>query len=213
MTPQIDLNVYAKDHSTIFSIVPFEINEFKPGLYPGRFIIPACKDDKIPTRVVIGGAIHYRYVPDNPKPDAVEVPSYRIAPAIVSDYLDGQLWTTAEAKPGLCWLPGEISLEDFIKHIEYKRIKSEQVRWFTRIVDETTNDWKRYKTYKVVSDQARFAAMYLGRNPEWLSKPDVVEMTNCPACGTTNAKANAVCVSCSCILDKAKYEKLEFARK
>ena len=49
---------YKDDISTIFSIVPFAVREFKPGLYPGSFNIEPCLNDKDPQLLKIGASEH-----------------------------------------------------------------------------------------------------------------------------------------------------------
>lgn len=207
------MDIFREDTSTVFSIIPFPISEFKPGLYPGQFKIAPCYDVKLPVRLIVTPSIHYRYVPDNPKPDAVETASYRIADAIVKDYLDGSLWVAPDAHPGITWAHGTLTTEEFIKRDDYRIIKDKQHKWFLRVFEETSNDWNKIHSYKVVSDPARYAAKYLGKNPEWLTLPPVeqAEPLKCPACSTLNDSSNAVCTNCRCVLNEEKYKKLSFA--
>ena len=205
---------YKDDISTIFSIVPFAVREFKPGLYPGSFNIEPCLNDKDPQLLKIGASEHLMSVGGRKDPIRIITPSYQIANSVVMDFFDGQLWTTPEERPGICWLQGDISKSIFINmHKEiYDRIKLQQKKWFVRICKQTDNEWKKQQSYRVVSDQARFAAQFLGIDPEWMRAEEVgMTFQKCPACSTMNDPQNAVCSNCKCILDEAKLKTLKFA--
>jgi len=203
------------DESTVFSICPYEVHEFKPGLYPGHFIIPACEDENNPNRKVIGISEHYMNIGGKEKPIAVTTSSRPIAKAIVDDFLDGLLFTTPEAHPGICWLPDNVTVETFkIKHIDmHKSMKIAQRKWCILLVEKTESEWKKNKNPRIVSDPARFAVRFLGiPTPEWMQVQEIGEnYTACPACNTQNNPNNAICTNCHCVLDIEKHKKLIFA--
>lgn len=203
-----------KDESTVFSIVPFELHEFKPGILPGYFNIPACLDDTKPQRVVVGPSTWLVTVGGQKQPLRIGQPSFEIARSIVQDFLDGQLFIDEESRPGICWIQGNISLADFIKRPEYLAIRQNQRNWYVLIVKKTEEDWLRYHNYKVVTDQARFAVRALGlETPEWMTVEEVgLTFNKCPACSTMNDPANAICTNCNCVLNKEKFEKLTFVK-
>jgi hypothetical protein len=205
---------YPNDKSTIFSIAPFELHEFKPGLYPGNFTIKACLDDNKPERIVVGPSEHLMALGGKKNPPRNITPSYQVASSLVRDFLDGQMYVTPESSPGICWFQGDISTISFKGMAEYNKIKTNQRAWFVNLCKETDNDWKKFNSYRVVSDQARFACKFLGLDREWMKAEEVgFTYVRCPACSTMNNPANAVCISCKCILNKEKYGKLEFAVK
>ncbi|SRR6266481_6799031 len=209
------IDSYPNDKSTIFSIVPIQIGpEFKPGIYPGSFTIEACKDEDKPMRLIVGASEHLSHIGGRVEPLRQITPSYMIAQSVIQDWLSGQLWTDEESRPGLAWLAGTVDLPTFLSiHQDiHRRMKVEQHNWFKRIYQETEDDYNRYHSYKVVSAQARIAAQFFGKEPEWLLV-DIAAMQSlrCPACSTPNQPENAICSNCRCILSKEKYEKLTFA--
>lgn len=202
------------DKSTIFSICPFVILEFKPGLYPGSFPIPMCTDDTKPERLVLGRSVHSVHIADRKQPLLVETASYVVAESLVRDFLDGQLWTTPDAHPGICWVAGSVETSDFIKSHKdlYDRMREVQHRWYIQICRKTTDEYNKNQNTRVVSDQARFAARVLGLTPDWMSVERIGNtFTKCPACDEPNANTNAVCTNCRCILNEEKYKTLKFA--
>jgi hypothetical protein len=216
---------YKDDISTIFSIVPFEVREFKPGLYPGNFNIPACRDEKEVQSLEVGASEYLLAVAGRKEAQRIVTPSYIIAESVVKDFFDGQLWTTPEEKPGLCWIQGKISVEKFVvlyKEI-YARIKDQQRKWFVRLCKQTDNEWKKQHNYRVVSDQARFASYYLGLDSEWLHTEDLgTRFNKCPACNVANDPQNVVCTGCSALLTpelfaagtkEEKFRVLRFAKQ
>jgi len=201
------------DKSTVFSIVPFPISEFKPGIYPGKFDIEMCVDDNLPKRLVVGPSEYFVNMAEG-RPQRLMTPSFQVANSIVLDFLNGQLWTSPNEHPGITWIHGEVSVSEFItkhqeKHTEMKRV---QKNWYVRIIKETDNEWTKNHNTRVVTAQARFAAKVLGMEPEWLTTEIVGFETNkCPACSTPNAKTNIVCTNCRCVLDEKRFGTLKFA--
>lgn len=203
------------DESTVISIVPFTVVEFKPGMYPGNFRMEPCMDDRKPEILVVKPSYHLMTVGGRKDPIRILTASYIIAEAIVNDFLNSQLWSIPGQCPGICWIQGRITREEFMKtHTEmYERIKENQKRWFMKVVAETNNDWAKYRNTRVVSPQAKFGAQFLGLDVEWLREEEVsMNFNRCPACSTMNDRANAVCTNCRCILDAVKYETLTFAK-
>lgn len=218
------IEMYKDDISTIFSIVPFYVREFKPGLYPGSFNIDPCLDDSRPEILKVGASEHLMFISGRKEAQRILTPSYQIANSIVTDFFDGQLWTTPDERPGICWLQGNIDHKTFVlAHKQlYEKIKDQQRKWFVRICKQTDNEWKKQQSYRVVSDQARFAAQFLGLDPEWMRAEEVgLTFVKCPACNIMNDPQSVVCSGCSALLTpellaaKTKEEKLKvlkFAR-
>jgi hypothetical protein len=204
----------SQDKSTVFSICPFPINEFKPGIHPGIFKLNPCFDENKPERLVVGTSNYVIHIGGKKQPLLIEQSSMQIARSIVQDLLDAQLWSTPEEHPGICWIQGEISLKEFLERYkeQHEEMKAVQRRWCILIVKKTQDDWNKYKNSRVVSDQARFAVRYLGIDlPEWMTVETVgLQYNKCPACSTMNDPQNAICVSCKCILDEEKFKKLKF---
>jgi hypothetical protein len=203
---------FKNDKSTVFSICPYELHEFKPGLYPGHYYIPACLDDRLPNRLVVGPSEHMMTIGGQKRPLRVTTPSYEIAAAIVRDFLNGQLYTEADKHPGICWIQGDVSLEN-LNQETHQEMKTTQKKWMVLVVQKTEDDWKKYKNSRVVSDQARFAVRALGlETPEWMKIEEVgLAFNACPACNTKNDPDNVICTNCKCVLNEAKFAKLKFA--
>jgi hypothetical protein len=203
------------DNCTVFSICPFPVHEFKPGLYPGQFDIPACLDDSQPMRLVVKNSEHLMSVGGQKRPLRINTSSYDIAKSVVNDFLDGQLYTEPEAHPGICWMHGDMSIEEFMsKHEQvYTYMKETQKRWMVIVVQKTEDDWKKYKNSRVVTDQARFAVRALGIPlPEWMSTQEIgLNFLVCVACRTKLEPGTVVCATCRYVVDKVAFEKLTFA--
>ena len=192
--------MYPNDKSTVFSIAPFGGAEFKPGLYPGSFIIPPCNNDKEPARLVVGASHHLVHIAGRKQPLRVITPSYEVAKSIVNDYLDGQLFTAEGAHPGICWLQGDITLAEFrMKHaVKLTEMQEVQRRWFVLVVKKTQDEWNKHKNSRVVSDQARFAVRALDLEiPEWMRVDEMgTAPDKCPACGVVVSHDIAWCPNC-----------------
>lgn len=204
-----------KDASTVFSIVPFFIHEFKPGIYPGDFKIAPCMDDRSPERLVVSESQHLMTIGGRREPIRIMQASHQIARSIVEDFLNAQLWAIPGCCPGICWVNGDISVNDFtVKNKDiYDRIKADQKNWFIRLIKETDNDWTKYRNHRVISEHAKFGARALGLKPEWMQSEEIaLNFNNCPACNVMNDPKNAICSNCKCVLNESKYKTLAFAK-
>lgn len=201
--------------STVVSIVPFDIVENKPALYPARYFIKASDGIEVEVLHVDQGH-HFVYLDESRESLRVNTPSNEIARSIVDDFMSGQLRTTGTCRPGLFWLPGYLTVEDVKSFHNEKlmRAKMYQQSWLRAIVNLADDDWKKFHQHTVISDFQRIAGAILKLRPEeheWLGTRGEDTSGTCPACGLLHQKNIAVCPGCRCVLDKAKYESLVFA--
>lgn len=202
------------EKATIVSIVPFLIDESKPGIYPGTFRIPPVKDDDIEI-LVVGNSIHYVYLDETRGSIKIDTPAQEIARSVVEDFIDSQIESSRleESHPGLFWVPGEFSKNDVLNKFgdKIKAAREAQNRWYLRLVRMADDDWSRYHQHKSISDTQRHAAKSLGLDKEWLISPKNVVEKRCPGCKSVVHPEAAICPSCRCILDKAKWQALSLA--
>jgi hypothetical protein len=216
-TQPYSVGTVGEDISTIVSILPFGTVETKPGLYPGYFKIPECKDDSKPVLMHISSCIHLVHMPDDRPPMQVLTPSWEVCRSIVDDYMDGQLNISEDAKPGITFAKSaKLTQADMItKHKNVLDIlKVQQRNHFQLVVRTADDDWAHYHSHKVISDYQRFAARALGLHvkKEWAQNISPETMANtCPSCGTPVANGVAICGLCRCIVDPEKFKELKFA--
>lgn len=196
--------------STVVSVVPFEIEERKPGLYPGYFKVPAAVDGE-PQVLVIDNAVHYVYLDETRGSLQVRVPSYEIAASIVNDYCGSQLAVEVDGKPGIFWVTGEVAAKDVKTKYprELMQARELQKRWFLALVKIADDDWARYHQHKSISDFQRYAARSLNLDREWLLAPETI--AQCPACKNNVPVGAIVCPNCRCVIDKEAHKTLVFA--
>lgn len=202
---------------TVVSLVPFPIQEYKPGLIPGLYSIRASDGD-IPVCLVVGDAKHNVYIDETRGSLGVRDASDEIARSIVEDFLASQLGISDGVHPGIFWVVGSVTPEQVKSHfgLELMSNKLAQKRWFIEICKIADNDWNRYHQHNVISDFQRRAAELLGytkESHEWMAPSLVMASQRCPACNSVVSAGITICPQCRCILDKAKYESLEFANK
>lgn len=202
---------------TVISIVPFIIDETKPGLIPSRYVIPPSVNGE-PQILHVGTAIHYVYIDETRGSLQVRDPSFEIAKSIVQDYVNSQLGISEDAGPGIMYVNREMSLAEVKLNLklELMRLKLHQNRWFENICRIADDDWTRYQKHTVISDFQRVAAETLGwdstKHPWMKIQATELKPNKCPACNTMVSENIVVCPACKCILDKEKYEKLAFAK-
>jgi len=202
--------------ATLISVVPFPIQEFKPGIYPGFFEIGACNND-IPQLLTIGDSIYHVEIDEN-RTISVKCPSEDIAKSIIEDHVTSNLAYSVEedAAPGFFWKPGEHDLGSIIskfgKDLEYHR--GRQLRWFKKLVEMADDDWEKTRQHKFISDIQRYAAKSLKLIRPWIISTITDQgLIKCPACVGSISSQAIVCQFCKCIINMDKYKTLQFAEK
>jgi hypothetical protein len=204
------------DKCTLVSIVPFLISEFKPGIYPGRFVLNPCMDFNKPETLEVGQSIYFipQFNGDEELPaHVIKTPSKEIAASVVNDYMSGQMDIDIDCRPGLCYIPGVLGKIGFpVLHADlYQKMKKDQNAWFGKLVQRADNDWNRYKRHTVISDNQRFAAKALGMTKDWMTTESADIPVKCPSCMTNCNPKAIVCANCRCILNVEKHKTLSFA--
>lgn len=202
------------DKCTVFSIFPKEIEELKPTIQPGRFVLEAGRYEK-PARLVVGSSSWWKELEEDQPLLEIPVSSIQVADSVVRDYCNGLLGCNmADHMPGLFFIPGEISIVDLVNKPENKRFletaAANQKRWFTLLVKMADTLWARSGGNPItISDDMRLAAQELGlKGKEWLQDFQSQEMIKCVGCGSMRNPLYPICPSCHNIIDKALYDKL-----
>lgn len=196
-------------YCTIFSIVPFEIREEKPGLFPPRYIIPKSIDNK-PEFIHVATATHFVYLDETRGSLKVPTPSIIVAKSVVEDFITGQLAIDENSQPGLFWLPGKLGEKDLRELYGdlYQMAIAKQLTWMRAICRIADNDWNKYHQHNVVSDFQRSAAVIIGLDPEehlWMNPNVKLETDRCKFCGTQIMVGIMKCPNCNEILDRERY--------
>lgn len=191
------------DKATVCSIFPFDVEERKYTLDPGKFVIPAGSM-QMPVCVPVGPSSWWREI--DPEQPLLEIPvaSILIADSIVRDYCNGLIGCNmGDSMPGLFFLPGEITVlrlkTEFKGILETAEIK--QKKWFSALVDLADIAWARTQGNPLsINEMMKKAAIELGQEDrEWLKSYHSVEMIRCFACGTIKDPKFPVCPSCRAI--------------
>jgi len=205
--------------ATVVSLVPFLIDESKPGMTPSRFYIePAPKG--LFSALLVTGCRHGVYLDEFRPVLVVPTSPEEVAEAICYDYKRGQLGlVVGEAEPGLFWVPGDFQHVDKHKELvarhqaEFRDAHAKQINWFKSCVALADDVWSKFKQRSMVSKMQKIAAMELKLEREWLIDAEVTaSMSECPVCfGKVHPKA-LVCRSCNAILNEEEYKKRKFAQ-
>ena len=201
---------------SIVSIVPFPIEEYKPGLYPGNFIISPSLDG-IPQILVIGTSVHHAETAIIDRSITITTPAHEMAKSIVDDYLDSQLAVNVKDRtcgPGIFWKVGVYNLARVYAECskELEEAKMRQNNWFIRLVEMADDDWEKTRQHRTITDMQRQAARTLKLERAWIVEPaKSATMERCPACGVILMANVAICASCRYVVDPKKYATLQFA--
>jgi len=200
------------DKSTVVNISQESINEHKPTIEPGIFIIPPGTYE-LPSILVVGTSSWWREIDE--KQPLLEIPhsSVVVAESVVNDYCVGMIEYSPESKPGLFWLPGALTVKEIKeKHkTELDIAQRRQKAWYEAVVKMADVNWARSGSNPLaINDTMRKAAIGLGvdGNKIWMQDFKAIEMKNCPACGATWNPIFPMCQSCHTIIDKEKYKAL-----
>lgn len=201
--------------ATLISIVPFPIAEYKPGIYPGFFEVPASNNG-IPQLLTIGDSKYHVEIDEN-RTITVECASEKIANSIVEDYVTSNLEYNVEddAAPGFFFKPGKYDLAGVIKEFEKDLAfyRARQNRWFKRLVQLADDDWEKTRQHRAISDIQRYAAKALKLPRPWIINPVIPDegLVKCGACQSPIDSKAVVCPHCKCILNMEQYKKFQFA--
>jgi hypothetical protein len=198
------------DVATVVSIFPIKVEEQKPTLDPGYFIIEPGTYDK-PTLLTVGSSCWW-LEPDDSKLIEVPTSSVLVAESIVKDYCNGLLCAES-GSPGLFWVPGKIKdvIELKMKHKkELDDANDKQFRWYKALVRMGDVLWSRSQGNPLaISDLMRIAAQETGdKNKPWMADFSTVTLNNCPACGALRNNDYPICQVCRTVVDPDKFKGL-----
>lgn len=194
---------------TIVSLLPIELTEEKPHLFPAVFIIPAAEKDDL-TVTYIGESHHF--IPDafDERRNFKQItPPHEMARSICEDYNTAHIGTTNTAGPGLFWVHGRKTKADILK--DHKKILAEnrrkQTEWFNNLIAMADADWEKNHNRLAVSDLQRIAAQQMGIQKDWVASAIIENMT-CPFCKAMIAKDSVKCFNCKEIVNVEAYKAL-----
>lgn len=203
--------------ATVVNTLPFPLTEFKPGLIPDYYEIPAADKGDISTLTISDGH-HLQFIPltdDRVPPlkmiDLGEV----IAESLIRDYVSGCLGVDytplsngAIPIPGLFSLRGEwdamkVKVQ---KQKEIEKSVNNTIAWFERLVIIADDDWTKYHQFRFITDTQRHACKYLGLNREWNFSAFDAKNSICWACKSSVHPKAIICNQCGCVLNEKEFE-------
>lgn len=201
------------DKCTVVSIFNKKIDERKPTIEPGRFILePGTYEN--PTLLVVGSSSWWKEIDD--QQPLLEIPngSVQVADSIVKDYCNGLFGCNmSDCMPGLFWLQSSVNLITLRSKYkaELDKAKAKQENFYKALVKLTDSLWARTNGNPlVVSDDARIAAkaLQLDGNKPWMKDFTTLGQENCPACGFLRNAAYPICSNCKAVINKEQAKEL-----
>lgn len=197
---------------TLVSLVPFELREEKPGVFPSLYVIPNAKDSDFEV-LVIEEATTTMYVGLDKGNIILPLKSREVANALVKDYCIAQLAYNDNAMPGLFFVEGRHDKKsiaaNFPKELAIARTK--QLNWFMALVRLADDDWAKYHRHATVSRLQRYACAALKLEREWAVEVKMEDIKLCPGCMTQVHPLAAICASCHTIINEEAFKKLKRA--
>jgi len=202
------------DKSTLVSILPFQLDEKKPTIFPGRFQVPAGSDTN-PGTLSIGPSSWWKELPDDQPLLEIPVSSFSVAESVVNDFKNSQLgFSKGQREPGIFFVMGEKDSKGVLKDhkAELDAAIHKQKEWYLALVKIADTLWARTQGNPLsITNTARQAAIYLKLDKPWMQDFKTLQMENCPACGTLRQNLFPVCANCKTILDPERYKALKLS--
>jgi hypothetical protein len=199
---------------SIISILPIEIRDTKPNLYPGNFIIPAGTRAK-PGILTIGNSRFYVPMAFGAAPLPVQSYCLEVANSVVNDWIGALIEVTPECRPGIFVAPKQFnSTQQVLAELATELIKAEEAQrqWFMRLVNEADHEFSKHNQARSISDLQKIAGRELNlQNKPWLMTVDQLSVNNCPACFKPVNTNAVICGDCRYILKPDIYENMKFA--
>lgn len=206
------------DRCTIVSVFPKEIEETKATLSPSRFYIPACTNGKFEI-LVVGPSSWWRELDESQPFLEIQVNSIQMASSIINDYCQGLIGCNmGDKKPGLFFVPGAFDKVSILKYNDGKnsfeqlleQARERQKNWFMELVKISDAMWARTNGNPLaIYNDARLAASYLNLEKPWMQDFKVIDMKNCPSCGSLVNPIYPICANCKAIINSAKAKELD----
>jgi len=202
------------DKSTVVSIFPLAIDETKPTIQPGRFQIPAGSYAK-PSLLTVGSSSWWKELSDQEPILEIPVSSIQVADSIVTDYCNGLLGCDmGENRPGIFFIPGEITLLDLMKDKKplLDKAKANQTKWYASLIRLADAQWARSAGNPMaIWDVMRLAAKELNVDKPWIKDFEMSALVNCVACGALRNPTYPICQACHTVVDKELAKKIGIA--
>jgi len=200
--------------STVVSLLPIELNEKKPGVYPGHFIIPASREGDFESLNVVNSVAHV-YMDESRGSITIVQESEIMAKSIVDDYINSciAIDKIEGIFPGLFWVEGEFNKAE-IKEKFADRLKSardSQGKWYYALIKMADDDWAQNRSHKSITPLQKLAALALEQivgKKEWAATIDVAAYKACKFCTSQIPSAAVVCPVCA----RAQVSDLELAK-
>lgn len=185
---------------TIVSLYPLDVNETKPGIYPGEFKIPAAKrgDMKV---LVIGNSMHAVDVGEDRPQLRVEYGAEKIAQSVVMDLIVAKMEIKLGfAQPAIFWVPGALTVEEVKKKYPEKVAAAieMQKKWFEELIKTADTDWGKHPgSHRAITDEAKQAVKELGFERPWnIDSAVMAKTTSCKFCLVSINENAMLCHNC-----------------
>lgn len=222
------INIDEKFKATVVSILPMKLYESKPGVLSASLPARIPKADFDKREVVsyyVADGVRFQYIPgfeDEKDPRSTvthNVPALQIAIAICDDYISAKMGVSSSGDedeikpiPGLMPLDGVFTPDDVrTKHADkLERLFNQQIKWFDVLVRLADEDWQRFRSHKLITDEQRIAAKCLKIERDWSIDASKAGFVKCPVCRTQIDSEAIVCSSCRAVIKPEAYKKFQF---
>lgn len=215
--PLIKMPPNPMDKSTVVSVFPRDVGDFKWSLDPSYYFIEAAPRDSF-SFVIIGPASWWKEIDEEQPPVEIVHNSFQVAQSFVNDYIRGmRACNMSDRTPGMFTVPGAYNRKSIEEKFgdKIRDAHQRQRNWYQELVRQADILWSRTNGNPLaIDDYARLAAESLGmKDKPWMQDFKTIEMKPCKACGEMINYQYPVCRHCKAIIDpeKAKAMQIQFA--
>ena len=203
---------------TIVSTLPVQLDEFKPGLIPDRFVIEPAKKDDFSIKVIGDCRQFFLGSDPNAPPMVSVVGAVGVARSIISDFSESAMGTSTTPNlegiqpiPGLFFIEGSLTKPQIVKeHAESLNTAFKNTRaWFENLVFQADDEWAKTRQRGMITDMQRVACRWLGYDKEWNFNTLIAQSSTCWSCRTNIHPDALVCSGCKAILKPEEYKKVQ----
>lgn len=194
---------------TVVNLIPIDIDEQRPHMFPSSFMIPGAEKDGEMGLFYVGEGIHYIPDPFEERSFKQVTSPHEMARSLCDDYTSAHIGISDDAKPGLFWVPGRCTEQEIrTKYAKQLAAATElQRNWYRNLVALADVDWEKSKNRLAVSDLQRIGAKALGIQKEWVEFRNL-ETVSCPYCNIAVQPGAIKCHNCKEVIDVEAYNRL-----
>lgn len=192
--------------ATVVMMLPYEWHREMSGHNPTYYTFPRAENNDFEV-VVIGDTTSWTYIGEGKSLQRKHL-AFDVAKELVDTYIEANLYISAEARPGVFYLEGDLTKDDVLDQFseQLEEVRGKQNNWFVNLIAQADDAWQKHRLHREISTPQKLAAIALNQKREWLLDA-IVDNTfqACKACGSTVKAGISICPICKVQLKENEF--------